>query len=469
MDKNNIYLDVDGKLKYIKNGHFLEIKYKVENDEGLELIKASSLNNYKNFNYSIDKLIFQIVFLDNSIYEDIFESNDTVNIPLYKEQVGNNEEYISYDEINLSTMKSIRNNNIVSKKISMFKIQVDEKGFFFSPTNDDKYKTRLLIRPVYQETGFKLDNIYLTEEISQLQQAINDINQTITSYLNAYKMTLDNINNLNYQSNTYDEIVSNTKKIRDIQNNILNYNNEIFNTKRNFFITFYRHYYPLKIKNLQKYKNNDKIIVLDMENIDYDKLENYTINLVNENSNNDTYLNDYLQAITLAMEYFNYEFELKTKNANETINNLNLSNEEKQMYGTSNNYYFQNQQLLKQSKQNLQSIKELVFKLNQYKKQYDYLIQEQYKQVNNIIIDKEENILGFDGYGRLIQIQDKYENKIEIEYNYEEENLNQIKRIYSSNEEIKFNYDKKNKLLVSIIDNKGKLIRYSVSFQIIFG
>ena len=460
VDKNNIYLDVDGKLKYIKNGHFLEIKYKVENDEGLELIKASSLNNYKNFNYSIDKLIFQIVFLDNSIYEDIFESSDTVNVPLYKEQVGNNEEYISYDEINLSTMKSIRNNNIVSKKISMFKIQVDEKGFFFSPTDNDKYKTRLLIRPVYQETGFKLDNIYLTEEISQLQQAINDINQTITSYLNAYKMTLDNINNLNYQSNTYDDIVSNTKKIRDIQNNILNYNNEIFNTKRNFFITFYRHYYPLKIKNLQKYKNNDKIIVLDMENIDYDKLENYTINLVNENSNNDTYLKDYLQAITLAMEYFNYEFELKTKNANETINNLNLSNEEKQMYGTSNNYYFQNQQLLKQAKQNLQSIKELVFKLNQYKKQYDYLIQEQYKQVNNIIVDKEENILGFDGYGRLIQIQDKYENKIEIEYNYEEENLNQIKRIYSSNEEIKLNYDKKTKLLMSIIDNKGKLIRY---------
>ena len=104
---------------------------------------------------------------------------------------------------------------------------------------------------------------------------------------------------------------------------------------------------------------------------------------------------------------------------------------------------------------------EYVKTLKRLKTQRDTLIQEQYKKVNNIIIDKEENILGFDGYGRLIQIQDKYENKIEIEYNYEEENLNQIKRIYSSNEEIKFNYDKKNKLLVSIIDNKGKLIRYS--------
>ena len=38
--------------------------------------------------------------------------------------------------------------------------------------------------------------------------------------------------------------------------------------------------------------------------------------------------------------------------------------------------------------------------------------------------------------------------------------IGQFRLIERMNEEIKFNYDKKNKLLVSIIDNKGKLIRY---------
>ena len=96
--------------------------------------------------------------------------------------------------------------------------------------------------------------------------------------------------------------------------------------------------------------------------------------------------------------------------------------------------------------------------LNKLIKQRDELILEQYKEINYVLIDKDNNLLCFDGYGQLVKIKDKYENEINIEFNYEDHKNNQIKRIYSSTEEIKLNYE--NDLLTSLIDNKGRILKF---------
>lgn len=98
--------------------------------------------------------------------------------------------------------------------------------------------------------------------------------------------------------------------------------------------------------------------------------------------------------------------------------------------------------------------------LEDLKSQRKALIDEQRKQVNDFILDEEGNTLGFDGYGRLIQIQDQYENKIEIEYGYEEENEGKMLSVYSDRQRIQFQYDEETGLVSSVTNPQGRRTKY---------
>lgn len=89
------------------------------------------------------------------------------------------------------------------------------------------------------------------------------------------------------------------------------------------------------------------------------------------------------------------------------------------------------------------------------------MIDEQLKKVNDLILDKEGNTLSFDGYGRLIVIQDCYENKIQIEYGEKKANEGKIVSVYSDEQTMQFHYDEKTGLLTSIVDPHGKKTKYT--------
>ena len=110
---------------------------------------------------------------------------------------------------------------------------------------------------------------------------------------------------------------------------------------------------------------------------------------------------------------------------------------------------------IKDYENNIYQIKVNLEKLSLLKETKRTLMNEQKKEVNDLIFDKNGNILGFDGYGRLILIQNKKENKINVEYGYDEDNEGKMLSVYSDTEKIKFDYDKESGLLKDIIDSKG--------------
>jgi len=79
------------------------------------------------------------------------------------------------------------------------------------------------------------------------------------------------------------------------------------------------------------------------------------------------------------------------------------------------------------------------------------LIDAQKDDVNDLVIDEKGNALGFDYHGKLIMIQDQYENKLEIAYDKEK-----LVSIKGEKEKIVFTYDEQTDLLGFVTDSKGR-------------
>ena len=84
------------------------------------------------------------------------------------------------------------------------------------------------------------------------------------------------------------------------------------------------------------------------------------------------------------------------------------------------------------------------------KEQKSALVKEQKESVQDYIVDTLGNILGFDYYGKLIYISDKYENEIFIAYDE-----GKLTSIYSKDQKMIFHYNDDN-LLEYLTDNKGR-------------
>ena len=95
---------------------------------------------------------------------------------------------------------------------------------------------------------------------------------------------------------------------------------------------------------------------------------------------------------------------------------------------------------------------------------YEYLIQLQKEQLNDYISDKDGNLLGFDGFGRLVLLQDKKENQIQILYG-QDEDKDKILEVQGEKETIRFLYNDKD-LLSDIIDANGKKISFSYDINL---
>ncbi len=95
--------------------------------------------------------------------------------------------------------------------------------------------------------------------------------------------------------------------------------------------------------------------------------------------------------------------------------------------------------------------------LNETKK---YLIDDQKQNIHDYIFNKDGNILGFDYYGKLIYISDKYDNEINIIYDD-----NKLTEINSKHNKIIFHYDDKKRLNYFIDSaNRKKTIACSNRF-----
>ena len=113
-----------------------------------------------------------------------------------------------------------------------------------------------------------------------------------------------------------------------------------------------------------------------------------------------------------------------------------------------------NRQFLK-SKTSLKKAMDILIKyetqLMCLKEQKSALVKEQKESVQDYIVDTLGNVLGFDYYGKLIYISDKYENEIFIAYDE-----GKLTSIYSKDQKMIFHYNDDN-VLEYLTDVNGKL------------
>lgn len=107
----------------------------------------------------------------------------------------------------------------------------------------------------------------------------------------------------------------------------------------------------------------------------------------------------------------------------------------------------------------LAKLDEYEFTRETQQEKLDALIKQQKLLPTDFIIDANGGILGFDYYGRLVLISDKYENAIKIKF---KEDTDLIEEIKCKNGIVKFNYNKNN-LLKSLVDLAGRTTSFTYS------
>ena len=464
VNKSKIFLDFDNKLKYCENDKIYEIKHEITNDEHLQLIRGSNINNFNSLN-DVSEFKYVIVFADKKIIEvNLNKTTGEVEIPILLEKIDYSEKQIPYSEINLESMTSINGNEIINKGNESFDLEIDENGAY---VNANYQIIRLTLIPIINFDND--DNIYVNDDLSNLKEYISNIKELISSCFSSYNECLNYLEQINIQQKSIDsnkEYISNVEKF---QSAIKTYNNQLFVLKKESFETILKKIFLEQIETKQyfKYKvkddkGNEKEICEKPKFVEIKDNEMFVYSLDDETIKKifDYNCDGYFEAYNSFIRFYELSNLTEIDKLQEAISDYSKTKNNNDITFSKNNLEKIIQQNTNQLKEVNENLKNYLFELSNYEERYNTLYQSQKQKINDFIIDANSKILGFDGYGKLISIQDKFENKINIEYGYNEENKDQILSIVIDNKHIKFNYDKVSKQLTSIVDYNGKKIKY---------
>ena len=453
VDRENIYLDNSQKLKYNDGESVYDIENEIVNNDGLQLILGNNINNYKSLNNS-KNLTYSIEFADKYIFKEITYNNSkgTLSLPFFVEYVDNVEKNIDYSEINYKTMLSIRGNQILNKGSKEFKILLKNNSTFIS-LDGIECIAKLNVIPE-SIIDFEKNDYYLTEDIYKVKEKIKSVKKSIKSVYYNYKKVRSVINQILAQKKYYDDNDLLNKEIFNIQHHLQNYNNKLLDLKYKANQVMVNDMLEKYIKKLQNKRN---IIIFDCL-YGGRVISNYEESDLNDIAKR--YQDQYYNAYNYLMQYAQENNQYDIANAENEITNCSEKKQQNDYKLSIENIEKQLENYNNQIAIIFESIKKYEYNLNLVQKQLDILIEDQKRNVNDLIIDQNNNTLGFDGYGRLILIQDRFENKINIEFGYENDNENKLISIYTDSQKIKFNYDKETNLLSSLIDQKGRKINY---------
>lgn len=243
VNKSKIFLDFDNKLKYCENDKIYEIKHEITNDEHLQLIRGSNINNFNSLN-DVSEFKCVIVFADKKIKEvNLNKTTGEVEIPILLEKIGYSEKQIPYSEINLESMTSINGNVIINKGNESFDLEIDENGAY---VNANYQIIRLTLIPIINFDND--DNIYVNDDLSNLKEYISNVKELISSCFSSYNECLNYLEQINIQQKSIDsnkEYISNVEKF---QSAIKTYNNLLFVLKKESFETILKKIFLKKLK-----------------------------------------------------------------------------------------------------------------------------------------------------------------------------------------------------------------------------
>ncbi len=380
VDKNNIFIDADGKAKIKDANEFREVKFEcVSDEEDLTFIPGSSLSNFHSHMDFEDDYSMYIEFADGYRKTIFLLPEGKVLVPIYYLLSGTQKIYQDYSNINYGDGNNITHINgtpMILEKTEKKELNFDEKGFYFEYMTYDGIKKIYPIPTMsYLSPGTRVEDIYLNEDIQQIDSELDQLESNFISYAKQLRELKESTGMIDYQNQlkiswNIESLESKVKKARD--------------------------------------KLAEK--------------------------------NDEQQAYNTASD--------NLENAQKNVSKY-IENKQREMgYSQFNN--------------NIYDFIKSKVRLFELKEKRKALVEQQLKEVNDILVDNEGNTLGFDGYGRLILLSDAQENSITIQYGEKEEE-NKILLISSDTETLKFNYDLKTGLLKNMIDHQGRKLKFDYS------
>ena len=403
VSSRDVFIDYDLKQKVLVNDEKIEVKCEYINDDNLKLIRGKNINN---FDY-LDKQEYDYYFYVEVVGERILvrrNPDGSYLIPQYYYDDGEEE-----------------NPNIwIKKALDTTDTAVYKRTYVTDYSNIRKDSSGLLWDNLGHQLTREDNSCYIVMRNGQFMANV------------LYKKYVVNGVNIiqNYDDQSTDisliceKFANNSKgEIEEdiyLNDNIINLFNQKYTLEQSI----------KKLEFNMQYSLDNILLLLDSLNIQFDlSLRNKYLTKANSS------LKDTLLTLTESLNEYNYSSSYKSVNKQLTLANTQL----KQWLVEYDNYNVQYESVCGQ---------------------LDRLINDQMKVVNSYIIDSDNNQLGFNGFGQLILIQDKYGNKIEVEY---DESNEKILSVFSDDQKVVFNY--RDDLLLNIVDNFGRVSTFEYMFD----
>lgn len=408
VDREFIYLDSDNKLKINIAGTIHEVKYEVKSDDGLELMLSSSMVSY------LDKKRFKKVRTYNVSYLDglrvlIYnESNNTVQVKVPRK---------SFTEYHASDREWIKS-PLVSTHTLPSNIFMDLTEYF--KPSEVNYNTGEAPNTFHLPVLFDGTDYYVNLPHQHYTPLIywDDFQELGSGYQKYTRINLNVTDKYEFDPNVDINDIMLSQDLETVEQQIKSYENAINDVEKNM-ISVSEQYDKVNFeleKQIKNFVRSDASNFLNEESI---KRKISDTNLRNAELNDTRY-----NALTAKNNFVNSINSVKTS-LSDNSKNMGILQKRYQEY-----------------KQELDHLKD----------KYDDLVKQQKGNPVDFIIDRAQNILGFDYSGRLILIRDTYENQIEVIY---KENTEQLTEIITKNGKVLLNYSKVGNL-ESIIDEQGR-------------
>ena len=415
VERDYIYLDSDNKLKINIGGTIHEVKYEVKSDDGLELMLSSSMVSYLDKKRFKKVRTYNVNYL-NGLRELVYnESKNTVQIKVARK---------SYTEYHAGDRDWI--NQPLAPTHTLASNTFMDLTEYFKPS-EINFDTGEAPNTFHLPVLFDGTEYYVNLPYLHYTPLIywDDFRDLGSSYQKFVRINLNVSDRYEFDENAEINDFISSQDLETVEQQIKSYEDGITDIEKNM------------ISVSEQY---------DKTNLD---LEKQIKNFVRSDATN--FLN---------------EGSIKRKITDSNLQSADLNDARYNALTAKNNFV----NAISTIKSNLTDISKnmglLQKKYQEYKQELDHLKDKQIELTKlqkensvDFIIDKSQNILGFDYEGRLVLIRDAYENQIEVVY---KENTEQLTEIITKQGNVILNYDEDGKLEY-IIDEQGRKTSFTYS------
>ena len=451
--KDEVYLGNDQKLKYKDaNGIIHDVTYQVDNDDGLTFVSTNSKLNYaKQSDMKMEqsfslvsnnkKIVVPFTFSTKGTWIATFYSESKAGSSIDKSKAKTlfpeDSENRTDNSLKEQKLYSIKDIYFLDDEISKPRINLDDRQVVL-------YEVPIEVVPLYKDGKYFIQNatskFTLNYSFSVDGHAVNSERSTVKFDDNLIELQTEQQLDIGsdtdiadyYENEDIANVSSQIKQcedyIKELQNQCESYSNSISSLNEQL--------------NTQKELKN----LMDQANVQRDLAseanEGCVALFTHDEDGKQTYDDDKTD---------------KYVNATNRQTELNDDYQKK-------SYEFQISSINKQIKEQNAALQKVYEKINDYQVQLNNLyelkesyIEAQKEGVQDYIYDKEGNLLGFDYYGKLIYLSDRYENEISLSYVDDK-----LVEVSSEKQRIVFHYNKENKLDY-IVDSTGRKTKFEAT------